>query len=291
MQVVFHLGAPCTDAGMLLQSLSKNRARLAQDGILVPPLARYRPLLRETMRALDGKPATEEVQLALLDAIVDDERAERLILSDPSFVCINRMVVQRVQIWPMIDRQVTNLRALFPEAQAEIFIGLRNPATLIPALFAGSKFDDFTEFAEHMQPLAVTWSEMLGRLRLAHPDVPVTVWCNEDTPLLWGEILREIADVPFGFPLRGTDDLIETIMDKTGFKRLQRYLTENPPHSEIQRRRILGAFLDRYAIDARIEEDVDLPGWSHELVEILSAIYEDDMADIAQVPGVTLLSP
>lgn len=291
MQVVFHLGAPCTDAGLLLQSLSKNRARLAEDGILAPSISRYRPLLRDTMRALKGQTASAEVQEALLDAISDEMRVDRLIFSDPRLVCIHRLVVQGPQIWPMIDRQVAALRGLFPQAAPEVFIGMRNPATLIPALFEASKFSDFHEFTEHMQPHAVVWSEMLGRLRLAHPDLPVTVWCNEDTPLLWGQILREITDVTFDYPLRGTDDLIGTIMDPTGFKRLQRYLADNPAQSEIQRRRIVGAFLDRYAIDDQIEEELDLPGWTPDLIDQISLAYEDDMAEIARIPGVTLLTP
>lgn len=291
MQVVFHLGAPCTDLGMLLASLLKNRARLAEDGIIVPPLMRYRPVIKETMRALQGRPANADVQEALLDAIVDEARIDRLILSDPRFICINRLVVRGAQIWPMIDRQTVALRALFPQAEVEFFIGMRNPATLIPALFTSSKFKDFVEFTEQMQPHALFWSEMLRRLRMTHPDAPVTVWCNEDTPLLWGEILREMADVPFDYPLRGIDDLVETIMDPVGFKRMRRYLQDNPPQSEMQRRRIVGAFLDRYALDAEIEEELDLPGWAPDLVEALSLAYEDDMEEIARIPGVTLLTP
>ncbi|WP_146200033.1 hypothetical protein [Roseicyclus mahoneyensis] len=275
----------------MLQSLGKNRARLAEDGILAPSIARYRPLLRDTLRALKGQTASRDVQDALLDAIIDEMPADRLIFSDPRLVCIHRLVVQGPQIWAMIDRQVAALRGLFPQAEPEVFIGMRNPATLIPALFAASKFSDFPEFSENMQPHAVAWSEMLSRLRLAHPDVPVTVWCNEDTPLLWGQLLREIADVPFDYPLKGSDDLIETIMDPTGFNRLQRYLADNPAQSEIQRRRIVGAFLDRYAIDTAIEEELDLPGWTPDLIEEISLAYDDDMAEIARIPGVTLLTP
>jgi hypothetical protein len=291
MQVVFHLGAPCTDLGLLLKSLLKNRARLAADGIVVPPLMRYRPVIKETMRALQGRPAAPEVQDALLDAIVDEARIDRLVLSDARFICINRLVVQGAQIWPMIDRQTKGLRALFPSAAPEFFVGMRNPATLIPALFTASKFKDFGEFTERMQPHAVTWSEMLRRLRMTHPDAPITVWCNEDTPLLWEEILREMADVSNEVPLRGTDDLVGTIMERTGYRRMRRYLEQNPPHSEMQRRRIVGAFLDRYAIDTEIEEELDLPGWSPELVEQMSQAYEDDMEEIARIPGVTLLTP
>jgi hypothetical protein len=60
--------------------------------------------------------------------------------------------------------------------------------------------------------------------------------------------------------------------------------------NEIQRRRVLGAFLDKYAIDEQVEEVLDLPGWPPELVEALTAAYDDDMIEIARMPGVTLLT-
>ena len=119
MQVVFHLGAPCTDLGLLLGSLLKNRALLAEDGIIAPPLMRYRAVLRDTARALAGRPAGIEVQQALLEAIVDEARVDRLIFSDPRLVCINRLVVQGPQIWPMIDRQAANLRSARIDARPE----------------------------------------------------------------------------------------------------------------------------------------------------------------------------
>jgi hypothetical protein len=53
-----------------------------------------------------------------------------------------------------------------------------------------------------MQVHAVAWSEMLRRLTMTHPDCPVTVWCNEDTPLIWGELLQDIAAVGIEVPLR-----------------------------------------------------------------------------------------
>lgn len=291
MQVVFHLGAPCTDGDLLITSLSKNRKTLARKGIVAPPPHRYRTVIRDTSRALKGHPAAEDVQDALLDSILDEPEVDRLILSDPRFVCINRLVVQGAQIWPMIDRQTTQLRALFPDADVAFFIGMRDPATLIPALFRASRFSDFEEFTQRMQPHALRWSEALRRLRIAQPDCPVYVWCNEDTPIIWGEVLRTMAGIGFETPLDGLDDLVETIMEPAGFRRLQTYLRENPPASDMQRRRIVGAFLDRYAKADEIEEVLDLPGWSEDLITQMSQSYEDDMEVIAQIPGVTLLEP
>ncbi len=291
MQVVFHIGAPCTDGDLLIGSLLKNRAVLAREHVIVPQPTRYRAVVRDTGRALSGRSATDEVQEALLDAIVDEMDVDRLILSDPRFICINRLVVQGAQIWPMIDRQAAQLRALFPEAEVEFFIGMRDPATLIPALFRSSRFKDFEEFTENMQPHAVAWSEMLRRLRVAQPDCPVYTWCNEDTPLLWGEVMRELAGVGGDVTLDGMDDLAETIMEEAGFGRMKAYLRDNPPETEMQRRRIVAAFLDRYAREDAIEETLDLPGWTEDLIEDMTASYEADMDVIARIPGVTLLAP
>jgi hypothetical protein len=292
MQVVFHLGAPCTDDDLLLQTLIRNRELLENEGVAVPPPGRYRAVVRDTARALKGRPASEEVQDALLDAILDDASdVDRLILSDPRFVCINRLVVQGPQIWPMIDRQTTQLRALFPRDAVEFFIGMRDPATHIPQLFKTSRFSDFAEFTENMQPHAIAWSEMLRRLTMTHPDCPVTVWCNEDTPLLWGEILQEIAAVGIEVPLEGKDVLVEQIMEPAGYRRMRDYLRQKPPESEAYRRRIVSAFLGRYAVEDRIEEEVNVPGWTEDFMTELSEAYEADMEIVARIPGVTLITP
>jgi hypothetical protein len=56
MQVVFHLGAPCTDDDLLLQTLIRNRDVLWGEGVAVPPPGRYRAIVRDTARTLKGRP-------------------------------------------------------------------------------------------------------------------------------------------------------------------------------------------------------------------------------------------
>ncbi len=290
MQVVFHIGAPCTDDDRLIKSLIRNRDALAKDGVAVPTPGLYRDVIKDTMRALDGAPAPEEMSQAILEAARVPEGTERVIFSDPKMVSINRLVVIGPQFWPMIDRVARSLRNLFPRARVEFMVGLRDPATMIPALFKSSAFRKFEEFTEDMQPHALAWSEMLTRLREATPECPVTTWYNEDTPLIWGEVLREMAGVEPLHPLEGVDDLIEELMDPAGFRRMQRYLDDNPPENEVLRRRVVAAFLDKYALDDALEEALDTPGWSVEMIEDMTAAYEDDMDAIAHIPGVTLIS-
>ncbi|TBX27793.1 hypothetical protein [Nioella sediminis] len=291
MQVVFHMGAPCTDDDRLIRSLLKNREPLAKQGIAVPTPALYRDVLKDTLRALDGAPAPAELQRNILTSAKIPEGTERIIFSDPRMVSINRLVVIGAQIWPMIDRVSRSLRNLFPTAEVEFMLGMRDPATLIPALFRGSRFRQFEEFTEDMQPHALAWSEMLARMRVAVPDCPVSAWCNEDTPLIWGEVMRELAGCDPLAPLDGVDDLIEDLMDPAGFRRMQRYLSENPPENEMLRRRVVAAFLDKYALDDALEEDLDTPGWSAEMLDDMTASYEEDMDAVAHIPGVTLITP
>ncbi len=61
--------------------------------------------------------------------------------------------------------------------------------------------------------------------------------------------------------------------------------------TEGQRRRVIGAFLDKYAIEDEIVEELDLPGWSDELVEQMTEIYEADIDHIADIPGVRMILP
>ncbi|WP_127560680.1 hypothetical protein [Nioella ostreopsis] len=291
MQVVFHMGAPCTDDDRLIRSLLKNRATLAKQGIAVPTPALYRDVLKDTLRALDGAPAPEELQRNILTSAKIPEGTERIIFSDPRMVSINRLVVIGAQIWPMIDRVSRSLRNLFPTAEVEFMLGMRDPATLIPALFKTSRFRQFEEFTEDMQPHALAWSEMLARMRVAVPDCPVSAWCNEDTPLIWGEVMRELAGCDPLAPLDGVDDLIEDLMDPAGFRRMQRYLSENPPENEMLRRRVVAAFLDKYALDDALEEELDTPGWSAEMLDDMTSSYEEDMDAVSHIPGVTLITP
>ena len=59
----------------------------------------------------------------------------------------------------------------------------------------------------------------------------------------------------------------------------------------LRRRRAVSAFLEAHAIEDEIEDEIDLPGWTDETIEMLTEIYEEDVARIATLPNVTLISP
>ena len=291
MHISFHIGAHCTDDDQLVKSLLKNKGRLADEGVIVPGPGRYRDLLSKVVPKLSGEPASQDTQEMLLDAMLDVDDAERLILSHDNFMGGPKKALGQGQLYPMAGRNTAWLRALFPDNPVEFFVATRNPASFVPDLWrrlAGKM--DLGAFLSSFDPHALYWSDVVHAIREANPGCPITVWCNEDTPLIWKELLHEIAGLDQGIKLMGGLDVMGQITAKEGMKRLRAYMKTHPAQNEIQRRRILSAFLDKFALDDEIEEVVDLPGWTDELVAEMSAAYDDDMLEVKRIPGVTLLT-
>ncbi len=290
MHVSFHIGAHCTDHDQLIKSLLKNKGVMANHGVIVPGPSRYRGLLAQVINKLNGAPASADTQDMLLESMMDEDSAERLVLSHDNFLGAPKRALEGGQLYPLAERNSQRLRNLFPDNPVEFFLSLRNPASFVPAIRRLQPDISHDAFLTGLDPRALYWSDMVHAIREANPDCPITVWCNEDTPMIWPEVLHELSGLEPHIRLKGGLDIMAQITAKEGMKRLRSYFTTHPPQSEIQRRRVLAAFLDKYALDDEIEEELDLPGWTPELIDELTASYDDDMLEIARIPGVTLLT-
>lgn len=290
MKIAIHLGAHCTDDDQLVKSLLKNPTILSEQGVAVPGPGRYRNLIRTVLDKLDGGSPGPDAQDVLLEAILETEDVDRLVLSHDNFLANPFNALRFGMLYRNAGVNSKALRALFPDHPVEFFFAVRNPATFVPALSDLVQKVDLEELVKGIDPDVLVWSDVIRDIREANPDAPVTVWCNEDTPLLWPEIMHELTGVDPQIVFRGGFDILSTIMATEGVKRLRSYLGSHPPATEIQRRRVLAAFLDKYALDDEVEEEIDVPGWTPELVEHLTEVYDDDMIEMARIPGVTLLT-
>ncbi|MGR3341743.1 MAG: hypothetical protein ACU0DI_00670, partial [Paracoccaceae bacterium] len=135
------------------------------------------------------------------------------------------------------------------------------------------------------------WSDVILSIRETNPDCPLTVWCNEDTPLIWPQVIQEVSGHGPSTEVNGGFAVLVKIMKREGMQRLRAYLGTHPPQNEIQPRRILVAFLDKYALEDEVEEELDVPGWTEALVHMLTQNYEDDLDEIGRMPGVNFISP
>lgn len=291
MQIAFHIGANLTDEDRLFRSLLKNKAALIEHGIAIPSPGKYRKLIRETVQRLDGKLSADDTREILLDSILDEEEATRLVMSHAQFICVPNRVFENGEFYQLVSQKVGGFSRLFSQDTLEFHMGMRNPATFIPALFKVSRFDDLNEFMRGLDPRAVQWSDVILKIQAAVPDAALTVWTNEDTPLIWAQLIREIAGIDPTHPITGGYDLLSAIMSKDGMARFHSYLKSHPPQTEMQKRRIVAAFLDKFALEDEIEETLDIPGWDDAYVDLLSEIYEDDLERISKMPGVTLIEP
>lgn len=292
MQIVFHIGAHATDGGALLRSLLRNRDRLAAEGVMVPGPSRYRKVLSEVMTTLRGAEANPEAREALLDAMVENDDAARILLFNDSFLCIPQRALEHGQLYARANKAAW-LRNIFPEEEVEFCLGIRDPATFLPALYDsfGEGRPAFTEFLDGADPRTLRWSDTIARLREAVPDCHVTVWCNEDTPVIWSEVMREVAGLAPGTLLEGELDIVMGLIHRRGRMRLRAFLEKRPPETEAGRRRAIAAYLEKYFVEDKVEEEIDLPGWTESLIAETSAAYDEDVAEIARMPGVTFIAP
>lgn len=291
MQIVYHLGAHVTDEAQIMKCLLKNSDRLAAEGIALPGPNRFRAPISEALSTLNGAPASEDIQSILIDSIIDADDAKRVVMSVDSFLCPAKRVLAGGQFYPMAERGTVNLRQLFPSHEVEFHFAIRNPATFLPALAARVPEEPFRDFIAEVDPIKLRWSDVLARMAAANPQSRLTVWCNEDTPLIWPQVLQAVSGHDPFTELDGVNDFLATIMTKEGVKRMHAYLAENPPQGEMQRQRVTAAFLGKYARPEAIEMELDMTGWTASYVEAMTETYEEDMNAIAGLPGVTFIRP
>ncbi|MEH6521343.1 hypothetical protein [Sulfitobacter sp.] len=289
MKLVLHAGVHFTEEDRLMKCLLRNADDFASRGVVVPGHSKYRGILRETLNAMASAPPSDMARDVLMDAILDEGDAERVILSDANFFRTPKTAVQEGMFYPAAPVRMMRMAQIFERDDVEIFIGIRNPATLLPILYGKSDNKDPAAFWGGRDPRDVVWSDTIDLLRQSVPNVPITVWCNEDTPLLWAHIIRQMAGLADDERIIGGFDLLSSIMSGEGMKRFRSYLKDHPVMTEHQKRRAIAAFLDKYALDDEVEEELDMPGWTDGLVDEMSDIYDADVAAITEMQGVRVL--
>lgn len=291
MQLILHTGAHYTEQDRLIKTILRNTGKLSQRGVHVPGPGSYRALMRDTLNAMNRTPASPDAREILLDVILDDVKADRVLLSDPNFFRTAGTALRNGVIYPDAPERMMHMAHLFPDDDLEIFLAIRNPAGLVPILFDVAVHKQNNQFWGDRQPQDLRWSETIANIRRAAPEIPINVWCNEDMPLLWSQIIREMAGLDENEKIAGGFDLLATIMSKEGMQRFRAYLNSHPEMSELQKRRVIAVFLDKFALEDEIEEELDMLGWTEELVDELTSIYDEDLAVIQSIPGVNLITP
>ena len=291
MQIVLHAGAHDTEEDRLFKPLLRNKEEFAKRGVSIPGPSRYRPLLRDMLGALENAPAAEDAREILLDAILDDEHADQVILSHSHIFGAERACLRNGELYALAPERMQLLTPLFRHDQITLFMAIRNPALFLPTIYNAYPQTDMDSFLRGFNPLSIRWSDTLQSIREAAPRANLVVWCFEDMPLVWARIIREMAGLEHDEKILGGFDLLSQIMSPEGMKRFRAYLKKHPNMNELQKHRVISAFLDKFALQDVIEEELEAPGWTDDLVEELTAIYDDDVSICANIPGVQMILP
>lgn len=291
MQIAFHLGVHGTDDDQLVRSLLQNRQPLAAAGTEIPAPNRYRPVLSEALGALNGAAASKSMQDLVLDAVLDHESPRRVVFSNRAFLGLPFRAITPDGLYSASPARVASLIGLFPDSPVEFFIALRNPATLIPYIIdavSGARYDRmFASFA----PDVLRWNIAAQRIVQAAQGRRVVFWCHEDTPLIWPEVMRSVAAVGHEVPLTGEHIFADAAMLPQGANWLRGAIESRRPRSIRERRDITAEALIQFQNPAVTEMTLDLPGWTQEYVNHLTALYDSDVAEIAALPGVEFILP
>jgi len=294
MQIVYHLGAHCTDEGALLRVLLRNRVMLLDHAIAVPDPDRYPALLRAAAAAFAGRPVDAGASEALIDALLPDaaeDGAGRIVLSFEGFLAFPRDAVTTTQVYPAAAARARGLAALFEGEDVEFHLAIRNLATWLPALSARRVAKGQDALPDGFEAGALRWSELVGRLRAACPAARLTVWCDEDSPLMWPRLLRTITGHPAALDLAHALALPASLMTEEGARRLLAWHAETRPATDPGLRDSVAAFLESFGMPDKLESVIDLPGWTAETVARLTDSYDEDCARIAAMDGVRFLTP
>ncbi|HQU66669.1 MAG TPA: hypothetical protein PLI43_00570 [Albidovulum sp.] len=292
MDIALHLGVHCTDDERLLRALLKNRSRLTEDGIALPASRTYRQMLPKLVRSLRGSPAGGDVQEMVRDALLGETRAERLILSHENLACFPGNAAGPNGLYPYLHQRVASYANIFPGDDCTFFLALKNPAVLVPEVLSRAVVSDREAHLGGIDPLDLSWGPVIKRMLEAVPDARLVLWCNEDTPIIWPELLHAVAGLDGTASLEGEDDILTMLLSEEGLGALRTHLAEaEGPFTQAERHDITASFLERYARPEEMEAAIDMPGWSAALVAEMAEIYDEDVAEAADLPGVSFLLP
>lgn len=290
MHIAMHIGAHCTGSDLVVRSLRRNLDRITPLRIAVPETETYHALLRDAVNGIQGEPMPEGAEDALLGSILRGTDADRLILSNASFVCVPDRAIEDGALYPLMHK-ARWLRDLFPSHDVSFHICLRDMATFLPALFrAQTKHKEFGRFLGGADLATLRWSEPISDLLDTCPGCNVSVWCYEDSPLIWEEVMRSVGGIGEDVALHGMFDMAAQVMERSGMARLRAYVGKRPPRTRALRQKVTAAFIDAFAIEEAMHEDRPVPSWDADLCARLTRIYETDLADIVAMDRVTAIT-
>ena len=293
MRITLHIGAHHTRTPRLVGAMKSSERALGRLNIATPGPTHYRPIISAELARLDGLPPIIEEEDAVLARILGDQTdAKHLIMINEDWAGDRNTMFKGGQLYTAIAESVSRVAELFSQHEVHISMGIRNPAFLInAALTAPATPVSLNWFLKSNDPMDLSWVAPVEQVQKAVPNAQITMWCEEDTPLIWPRIIRQVANVPQDTPIRGALAAIVDSLKPEGVDRFRTFLRNHTLTSAVQYERAVLAFLDKYADESLMSMSCNVPGWTAETVHDLSLNYEDDIAALVAKDNVNFILP
>ncbi|MBD3678409.1 MAG: hypothetical protein HUJ27_08410 [Rhodobacteraceae bacterium] len=288
MRIAFHLGAHATDDGNAIRSLLKNTDLLLSRDVIVPRPVQFRERMGAMMRQHRVSPASLNAQREFLASLTRRTHLSGVVFSSPAFLCAAPRIFADTAFYGRAGLRAKWLRNIFPQAECEFFLAVRNPVTFLPGVLRTQPGLTAAGLMGGARPDNMHWSRVVSDIRNAVPDCPLTVWCDEERPVLWPRILRALAEIEEETPIDGALDEIEPLLDAAAFGQLTQDLADAPRDTDALVT-FLAHYLEEHAHEDALDQAVDLPGLTSDALERLDDQYEADLARIEAMPGVKFL--
>ena len=291
MQMVFHCGVHGTDLDRMVKTLAQNRDWLLKNGIEPLTPNRHRGIFEEALTALSGGEATPEMEEVMLDAILETDAPRRVICSSPGFLGLPYRAIAPGGLFVTAGPKMAAMANLFPSAEVEFFLALKNPATLVPYVLSRMENRTYDQVMGGVDPIGLRWGPCIQRILSSLQGRRIVIWCHEDTPMIWPEVVRRIATMPGDVPLKAGLQILGDLLHPEGIHMIRDEMAKQERLTVETRRAIFAAALAKYARTEMIDIPVDLPGWDQDLIDAITRNYDTDVAEIAAMPGVEFLVP
>ncbi|WP_170572723.1 hypothetical protein [Ruegeria atlantica] len=291
MQVAIHAGVAFTDEGRVLNSLKKNSDILAANGASFFGPRRFKTSFKPVLDELKSEDAETAARQYLRDILPTGPRARRTIFTSQDFAAEPAFALQEGLLYPLAGRRMAMLEQIYHEHEIELFIGLRSPGSFIPKLLMALPEQTRTEIMQTTDLSCLSWIGMVEDIRELAPGIQITLWSNEDTPFIWGDIIRALAGLEEDTALVDEHDLLLSLLDDAGRNKLQELTNSHAPQAKDRIKDDIARIFEDHARPEKIEEELELPGWNTEIVDAFSELYEQDLDRLGEIPGVRVLTP
>ncbi|MFG6573514.1 hypothetical protein ACGYLO_18120 [Sulfitobacter sp. 1A13353] len=272
-RIHIHFSVPFYAGDQLIRSLREIAPNLRKTNISIPDPKVYREIFSRKVRGAEGGAFMPLEVDRMSEAL--DEQAELLILSFNDFLASPSDVFSGGVIYGEAQRRIAYLRELFPNREMSLFFSAANPGAVMAAMLNSGALD--AARAEELSKRRPLWSELVERLEEHHPDLPVVLWSNEDTPVTWPAVLREVLDKPDGTAVPGGLHMAGAVLDGRAREALGVRIRKILPRSEYAMMCLLSDYLIENVDYGRTEFEVDHSGWTQAVIDDFNLIYEQDL--------------